>query len=153
MAPQTPVQPFDAAVTAPALVERVQIVDASGNVLSTTTAPLAAGAATSAKQDAAKAVLDSLLAALEGTLTTSVSNFPATQPVSATSLPLPNGAATETTLSTLAKDNTLAALTRDGQLFTQDRHVRRLLEEVLLALQNQNSILLALASSVHAEVS
>lgn len=38
--------------------------------------------------------------------TVSVSNFPATQPVSATTLPLPTGAATETTLSTRLADST-----------------------------------------------
>jgi hypothetical protein len=39
----------------------------------------------------------------------SVSNFPATQPVSATSLPLPTGAATETTLATLLTSSTFTA--------------------------------------------
>lgn len=38
--------------------------------------------------------------------TVSVSNFPVTQPVSATTLPLPTGAATETTLSTRLADST-----------------------------------------------
>ena len=48
---------------------------------------------------------------VKGTVTTSVSNFPATQAISAASLPLPTGAATETTLSAL---NTKVTTTANG---------------------------------------
>lgn len=52
---------------------------------------------------------------IAGTVTVSgavaVSNFPATQPISAVALPLPTGASTEATLATLATQASLAKLT------------------------------------------
>ncbi len=59
---------------------------------------LPTGASTSAKQDAAKTVLDSILTVLSGTLT--VNGSGATQPVSAAALPLPTGASTATLQAT-----------------------------------------------------
>jgi hypothetical protein len=46
--------------------------------------------------------LSSIYKRLTGTLSVSVTNFPTTQTISATSLPLPTGAATETTLSSMS---------------------------------------------------
>lgn len=51
---------------------------------------------------------------ITGTPTVSVGNFPATQPVSASSLPLPSGASTESTLSTVASRLPSSFGTRGG---------------------------------------
>lgn len=67
--------------------------------------PLPDGAATAGLQTSGNAILTTINAALAGTLgisgTVAVSNFPVTQPISAAALPLPAGAATETTLALL----------------------------------------------------
>jgi hypothetical protein len=80
--------------------------------ISATALPLPAGAATEASLGTDGAAppsipgtgirgwLRSIYDALKATLTVSVSNFPATQPVSAAALPLPAGAATEASLGT-----------------------------------------------------
>lgn len=90
-------------------------------VVSAASLPLPTGAATSALQTTGNASLASIDTKLTSPLsvtgpltdaqlralavpvsgTISVSNFPATQPISAVSLPLPTGAATEATLSSL----------------------------------------------------
>ena len=76
---------------------------------------LPTGAATSAKQDTGNTSLASIDAKLTNPLpvsgTVAVSNFPATQPVSAAALPLPTGASTEATLALIkAKTDNIPAL-------------------------------------------
>lgn len=141
----TPTRSYDTAVEPHALVDRVQIVDANGNVLSSTTAPLPSGAATAAKQDLAKTVLDNLLTELAqklepadlaalateakleavrlllaGTLSTAVSNFPATQAVSVAN-PTTNP--------------------ETGGVLVQDPSLRRELQEIQLLLIEQTTLL------------
>lgn len=50
-----------------------------------------------------------------GTQDVAVTNFPATQPISAVSLPLPTGAATEATLATRASEATIATLLTEAE--------------------------------------
>lgn len=68
-----------------------------------TSIPLPAGAATAALQTSGNTLLTAIGTLLAGTLavggTVAVSNFPAMQPVSLASCPLPTGAATEATLA------------------------------------------------------
>ena len=64
----------------------------------------------------------------------SVSNFPATQPVSAASLPLPTGAATETTANTILKETTFT-----GRINTQGQKTSALSTPVVIA-SDQSSL-------------
>lgn len=67
---------------------------------------------------------------ITGTPNVSVTNFPATQPISAVSLPLPTGAATETTLAAFAADlgdQADAEATGNGSLIAITKRLRTLL--------------------------
>jgi hypothetical protein len=88
--------------------------DGSINVVSTPQV----GAATEAKQDTEIARLTSIRDRLDSSVAVTGTFYQATQPVSAASLPLPTGAATESTLSTL--NTKIPTLTLSGDRLKVD---------------------------------
>lgn len=103
----------------PALVSGRVPVDGSGvtQPISATSLPLPTGAATSALQTSGNASLTSIDSKVPANLTVTstrllVDGSGVTQPISAASLPLPSGAATETTLS--AQSTLIGAVTESA---------------------------------------
>jgi uncharacterized membrane protein len=88
--------------------------------------------ATLAVQDAtAETRLASIITLLEGTRSTTVANFPATQPVSATALPLPTGAATQGTLASVLTKIEATLAVQDTTAETKLTAIATLLEGTL----------------------
>lgn len=94
------------------LLARIAIIDANGATptstffwINLTTGTILGTAPNSAHIERANEVVSSRQS---GAWTVSVSNFPSTQPISAASLPLPTGAATQATLATLLSEGTPA---------------------------------------------
>lgn len=97
--------------------------------ISATSMPLPSGAATSAKQDTIISALGSPMQAggsigntqfgamQSGAWTVAVNNFPATQPVSAVSMPLPTGAATDATAQAIQAMSDQIKVLNDTMLY------------------------------------
>jgi hypothetical protein len=134
---------------------------ASAIPVSAASLPLPSGAATATKQDSIITALGSplqaggsvavsnfpagFLVAQSGVWSVSISNFPATQPVSATTLPLPTGAASETGNLASVKTNTdkldvaLSTIATAARQDTGNATLASILADLALLLQTQGA--------------